>query len=110
MVSRASSPNSFRIEFSGDLTIRSITENYERLREAVKAHDAVAADISDDAECDLTFVQLFESARRSAAEGGKTFRLTRPAAGRLLETLQRGGFLSDADADRRDFWSSQSGD
>lgn len=78
--------------------------------DALKDHADVTAKIAADAVVDLTFVQLLESARRSAAETGKSFALAAPASGGLLETLERGGFLSGGDAARRQFWLMESGD
>ncbi|MFN3521867.1 MAG: STAS domain-containing protein [Phenylobacterium sp.] len=104
-----STSSSVDVEFSGDLTIRSIAEICNHLREALQAHDDVKVSVAEDAEADLTFVQLMESARRSAESDGKRFALAQAAAGGLLETLRRGGFLSERDEARRDFWLSTSG-
>jgi hypothetical protein len=92
------------IEFSGELTIRRIAELHTQLAEAFRDHAAVTARIDDDAAVDLTFLQLIESARRSASEDGLDFNLDAPAAGPLLQTLERGGFLAAGDAARREFW------
>lgn len=99
----------FKVEFSGDLTIRAIADAHATLTQALDAHGAVSAQIADDAEIDLTFVQLLVSARRTAAAAGKTFALSRPAAGQLLETLSRGGFVNEADVENRAFWLAESG-
>ena len=94
----------FTVEFSGELTIRSMANVHRQLLDAFAGHSSVTGRVADDAAVDLTFVQLIESARRSARDDGKTFRLASAATGSLLETLERGGFL--ADAERRDFWLS----
>jgi hypothetical protein len=93
------------IEFVGELNIRSIVEAHGRLTKLMAASSAVVADVAPDASVDLTFIQLLESARRTAREASGSFRLARPADGALLETLERGGFLA-APADR-DFWLMQ---
>lgn len=108
MASRRSKTSS--IELSGELTIRSINDIRIRMIDALDGHAQVTAKVADDAVVDLTFVQLMESARRSAREGGKDLRLAAPASGLLLETLQRGGFLAGDDTARRDFWLMESGD
>lgn len=108
MASRRSKTSS--IELSGELTIRSINDIRMRMIHALDGHAQVTAKIAADAVVDLTFVQLMESARRSAREGGKDLCLAAPASGLLLETLQRGGFLTGDDAARRDFWLMESGD
>jgi hypothetical protein len=70
------------------------------------ASGPLTADVADDAAVDLTFVQLVESARRTAREAGLNFSLLRPAAGQLRATLERGGFL--ATPDDQEFWLMQS--
>lgn len=69
----------------------------------------MTAKVADDAAVDLTFVQLMESARRTARDGGRSFSLAAPATGPLLETLERGGFLAGDDTARREFWLMGSG-
>jgi hypothetical protein len=97
------------VEFVGELTIKAIAAAHQRLVDAFgEASGPVTADVADDASVDLTFVQLVESARRTAREAGLTFSLLRPAAGQLRETLERGGFL--ATADDQEFWLMQSED
>ena len=93
------------IEFVGELNIRGVVEAHARLTEVLAASNAVVVDVEANASVDLTFVQLLESARRTAREGGGSIRLARPAEGSLLETLERGGFLA-AEPDR-DFWLMQ---
>jgi len=107
MVRNVPKVKSNSVELSGDLTIRSIAEFHGRLHSALQSCDHVDAEIADDAEVDLTLIQLIESARRSASEAGKTFALARPPSGQLLETLRRGGFLSDPA--QQAFWLSGSG-
>jgi hypothetical protein len=94
----------FSVELSGELTIRSIGDVRIRMIDALRDHAQVTAKIADDAVVDLTFVQLMESARRSARDGGKDFALATPATGPLRETLERGGFLAGDDMARREFW------
>ena len=94
--------DSFPVEFSGELTIRSIGEAHQRLSEALAEHGSVVARVAQDAVIDLTFVQLIESARRSAQADGRAFAMAAPAEGSLRETLQRGGFLGEAAG--REFW------
>ena len=97
------------IEFVGELTIKTVATAHQRLVDAFgDAPASLTADVADDAAVDLTFVQLVESARRTAHEAGLTFSLLRPAAGQLRETLERGGFL--AAAEDQEFWLMQSED
>lgn len=66
--------------------------------------NSLVVDVDAVTETDLTFVQLMESARRKAGETGCSLTLRHPAAGPLLEVLQRGGFLGDGNTDRATFW------
>jgi hypothetical protein len=100
----------FSVALSGDLTIRAIGDVRIQMIDALRDHAEVTAKVADDAVVDLTFVQLMESARRSAREDGKAFALAAPATGQLRETLERGGFLAGDDAARREFWLMGSGD
>lgn len=96
------------IEFVGELTIKTVAVAHQRLIEALGASPDVKADVAEDAIVDLTFVQLVESARRTAREAGCAFALSAPAAGQLRETLERGGFL--AAPDDQEFWLMKSED
>lgn len=100
-------PDTCLVELTGDLTLRTIASAHRQLSDALSAHPVVAASVDPAATCDLTLVQLLESARRSAAEQGRGFALAAPAAGGLLETLTRGGFVETAD--QRAFWLKDSG-
>jgi len=74
--------------------VRNIAEIHARLLDVYRNSDGVVLDLSDLADVDLTFVQLIEAARRTAAADGKAIALAAPAMGVLLDTLERGGFLS----------------
>ena len=108
MASRRS--KTFAVDLAGELTIRSIGDIRIRMIDALRDHSAVTATVAPDAVVDLTFVQLMESARRSAREAGKSLSRAAPAGGGLLETLERGGFLTEAAGERREFWLMGSGD
>jgi hypothetical protein len=92
----------FAVEMSGELTIRTAADMHARLAEAFLAHDDVVASVDETADMDLTFIQLIESARRSAREAGGSFALAAPAEGGLLAILRRGGFLETPA--QREFW------
>lgn len=93
------------IEFVGELTIRTVDTSRERLIESLNGLPPVRVHVADDATIDLAFVQLIESARRTAREVGADFALAAPAAGQLRETLERGGFL--AAPHDQEFWLMQ---
>jgi hypothetical protein len=96
------------VEFSGELTLKTIAGAHERLGEALAGGAPVTAAVDADAVVDLSFVQLLLAARRTAREAGGEFALARPAAGGLLETLTRGGFVETAD--QRAFWLGETGE
>jgi hypothetical protein len=90
--------------FSDNVTISNISDAHDILCSALERENSITIDIGGLAEADLTFVQLIESARRSAAEGGRSIQLRQAAQGAVLQVLQRGGFLDPDDRDRTDFW------
>jgi hypothetical protein len=95
------------VEFSGDLTIRTIKDAYEKLSLAIADNSKTVLSVAEDATVDLIFIQLIEAGRRAAREAGRELALAAPAQGSLLETLRRGGFLEAAD--HRQFWLTGSG-
>jgi hypothetical protein len=92
------------VRFSDNVTISNISDAHDTLCAALERNKSITIEIDGLEEADLTFVQLIESARRSAAEGGYSIRLQQPAQGAVLQVLQRGGFLDPEDRDRTDFW------
>jgi hypothetical protein len=52
----------------------------------------------------LSFIQLIEASRVYARTEGKYITLTKPVPQGVLETLRRGGFLTDMDEASRLFW------
>ena len=100
-------PERAMIELSGELGIREVGDVHARLTLALQADPVLAAIIDENAVVDLSFVQLLESARRTATEAGGSFSLAAPASGDLLEVLQRGGFIQSAQG--RAFWLNESG-
>ena len=93
-----------KVDLSGPLTIRQVAAVHEAIRSALGGKDAVLLSIAEDAEVDLSFLQLVHAARLQAAVDGRTLALDRPADGNLLSTLERAGFLTDADPRDREFW------
>jgi ABC-type transporter Mla MlaB component len=95
------------VKLSGVIDIRSIDDAFTRLKQATADGASFEIDLTDIVDIDLNFLQLIESARRSAAEAGAGIRLSQPAEGLILETLQRGGFLNDPINERTCFWLGQ---
>lgn len=92
------------VRFSDNVTISNISEAHDILRSAFEGGNSITIDIDGLAGADLTFVQLIESARRTAADCGRSIQLRQPAQGAVLQILQRGGFLDPDDRERADFW------
>jgi MFS superfamily sulfate permease-like transporter len=92
------------VQFSDNVTISNISDAHDILLAALEHNNSITIDIDGLEEADLTFVQLIESARRSAAEGGRSIQLRQAAQGAVLQVLQRGGFLDPDDRDRTNFW------
>lgn len=86
------------LSFDGTRTLSHADDVRTSLIAALQASSLVVLECGNLQDIDLTFVQCLLSARRSAAEQGKTLSLAAPAAGSLREVLQRGGFLSALDS------------
>ncbi len=103
-MSPAPAPSNGKVDLSGPLTIRQVAAVHEAIRSAFEAQGPVLLSIAEDAEVDLSFLQLVHAARLQAAADGRTIALERPAGGNLLSTLERAGFLTDADPRDCEFW------
>lgn len=90
------------VALDGDWTVSTIAEQYNNFLSAYNRADVLTLDVSAIGEIDLTFLQLMEAARLSAAASKKRLALSAPAEGKLQELLQNGGFLHEAKA--RAFW------
>lgn len=95
--------DSATVGVTGAADIKTVNKLHKQLLLALKKNSTIELNVAKAAEFDLAFVQLIESARRSA--DGKAIRLSEPASGALLEILKRGGFLAGA-ADNA-FWLQQ---
>jgi len=95
------------LKFSGVIDVRSIRKPFQTIRKAASSGRDIQIDLSGVTEIDMTFVQLIEAARRSAAQAGTAISLAKPATGMVLETLQRAGFLTDPPDARTRFWTGQ---
>jgi hypothetical protein len=90
--------------FPNVLSIRNISEIHKNITALFQSNSSVVFDIPADAEVDLSFVQLVESARVDAKTSGKSLRLSSPASGSVLRVLQRGGFIDTFSAEDAQFW------
>jgi anti-anti-sigma regulatory factor len=96
------------IALSGRIDLRSIHTYARRLEQAFGAASGKGAslgiDLAQVTEADATLVHLIEQARRNAARSGVAIRLCEPAQGTVLQTLERGGFLTDPPDALTRFW------
>jgi ABC-type transporter Mla MlaB component len=106
----AASQNGTRLSFSGEMTIRTIEIAHRTLCDKLQSCDGILLDVTDVGDADLTFIQLIESARRTAAAQAKTLALTAPASGNMRTLLERGGFLPANDGEAAAFWLHNGGD
>ena len=97
-------PLSSTVRFSDNVNISNISCAHDIIVAAFERNKTITIEIDGLEEADLTFIQLIESARRSAAESGCSIQLGQPAQGAVLRVLQRGGFLDPDDRDRTNFW------
>jgi hypothetical protein len=86
------------------LSIRNASEVYANIIDRFRDNNSIAVNLPENAEADLSFLQLIESARRQAKAEGKTFTLSAPASGSLLKVLERAGFMEVFDQEDQKFW------
>lgn len=89
------------------LTIKNILAVQEIILSALGNNSNTILDVPEDAQVDLSFVQLVTAARGHAQARAGQVLLARPAAGDLYDVLKRGGFLDDMTPDTADFWLHQ---
>jgi anti-anti-sigma regulatory factor len=99
------------VVLSGSIDVKSVQNSFQRLEDAfagaLGTGLSLAIDLSEVVDADVTFVQLMESARRTAAQTGIAIRLCAPAQDAVLQTLQRGGFLTEPPDARTLFWRGE---
>lgn len=83
------------VVLQSNLKLQQVAYVSDLLADAIRKGGKVELSIPDDAQADLSFVQLVESARILAAEKGVGMTVASPVKGMLLDVLQRGGFLAD---------------
>jgi ABC-type transporter Mla MlaB component len=96
------------VRWEGSLTLPRVEAARAALATALKQANAVEVDCANATDVDVSFIQLLLAARRSSIDRGKSFELAAPAAGPLLNALERGGFLTageNSSTADRDFWT-----
>jgi hypothetical protein len=104
--------DSCRIDLAGALSIRDGERLRVTLLEAVQKHSRTEIGFDGVTGADLSAIQLIISARKSAANAGKSLTLTGPAGGCLLDTLKRAGLVNpegSKPASGQAFWLKQEG-
>ena len=86
------------------LGIRSVSEIYIKFTDEFQGRDTIVISIPENADVDLSFIQLIESSRRQAKAEGKTFKLSAPVRGSVLKVLDRAGFIDSFDQEDSKFW------
>lgn len=87
-----------------DACLKTVGDIADRLRDAASEHDSICLDLATAGNMDLSILQLIESARRNAAEGGAVVTLAQPASPALAALLDRAGFLAAASPADITFW------
>lgn len=103
-------PNPSAVKLSDSLSIRDANVVHEQLKTALSEADSVELFIPSDAEVDLSFVQIVESARLEADVAGKTLELAAPAENAVRSIIERGGFLTAGGNGDRSFWTHEEAD
>ena len=86
------------------VNIRNINDTHAELLALFEDGDAVALDLQATTDCDLSLIQLIESARNYGAAIGKPVSLVKPAGAAVVATLERAGFLESFSAADAKFW------
>jgi anti-anti-sigma regulatory factor len=92
------------LSFTGSLTIQTIAEAQQMLLGHWALHDTILLDLAEVIDADLTFVQLIEAARATAAQDGKTLGLCGPPPEAVQAVLRRGGFVGGPAEPGTAFW------
>ncbi len=99
------------VKLSGTVDVKSISISFQKLEEAfagaLGTGLSLAVDLGEVVDAEVTLVQLMESARRTAVQCGVGLHLCQPAQGAVLQTLERGGFLTDPPDARTRFWRGE---
>ena len=94
------------VAFHGGMTVLNAEDARLALLAALEADDSLEIDCSDVDEVDLTFITSLLAARIEAVKRGQSLRLSKPAAGAVLDALVHGGFTGGfaGASDERAFW------
>jgi anti-anti-sigma regulatory factor len=77
----------FVIRCEGHLTLAAAPKIREELLAAIATNDKVVADVSQATDADLTFIQILIAAKRTASARGKTFLISAPENGVVMQKI-----------------------
>jgi hypothetical protein len=100
-------PGDAPLTLPATLTIKNILAVQELILDFLNKNTTTVLDIDEEAQIDLSFVQLVTAARKQAEMKAGQVLLARPATGDLYDVLKRGGFLDDMTPEAAHFWLHQ---
>lgn len=83
--------NQFVIRCEGFLTLAAAPKIREEILAAIDANSQVVADVSQATDADLTFIQILIAAKRTASARGKTFLVSAPENGVVMQKINSVG-------------------
>lgn len=92
------------LDVGKNLTIAHAAALRKLLLSELEARPLLEIALPEDAEMDLSFIQVMESARLSAALQDKQISMRTPADANLMRLLERAGFTTDMSSESRAFW------
>ncbi|OLP55467.1 hypothetical protein BJF92_23290 [Rhizobium rhizosphaerae] len=93
-----------KLALPASMSIREAVNTRELILAALQESGAILLDLPEDAQVDLSFIQIIEASRRHALSQGGSVALAQPARGSLLSTLERAGLLTEMAAEDQLFW------
>lgn len=100
-------PGDAPLTLPATLTIKNILAVQELILDFLNKNTTAVLDIDEEAQVDLSFVQLVTAARKQAEMKAGQVLLARPATGDFYDVLKRGGFLDDMTPEAAHFWLHQ---
>ena len=85
--------SSHTLKISGDTGLRNAQDIATQLRQALASHSTITVVTDAMTSIDVSILQLFVAAQKSALAAGKTLTLRGPAGGPLTRLLVQAGFV-----------------
>jgi anti-anti-sigma regulatory factor len=79
--------NQFVIRCEGFLTLAAAPKIREEILAAIEANSQVVADVSNATDADLSFIQILIAAKRTASARGKSFLISAPENGVVMQKI-----------------------